>query len=357
MGKLKRLKKIVIVGLVTLIVVPVGWIGPTIYKANVSANAVRGVHAKIKSLKSQRPHNVTPENWNITVNCTGNAFINLAPWDGESRHELVKLARAFDQKLAAGDNLRALQWIWNELETRNGAGPNYARHWKPVRAMNPDPINDAALGQLWGLGNCKSLDLNNTDVSDAGLGGLTGATNLEFLELSGTKVTDRGLSQLTQIPKLRGITLTGCAITGIGLADLKGVARLEELELDDTQISDEHLEGLSQLFTIERLNLANTAITDNSLPYVAKLTRLTELNLSRTQVIGPGLEHLTKLPTLAKLNLEGIQINGDGLQPLYRCTNLTWLALPPDLSNIEELRALRQAIPKCKVYTGRKYFK
>ncbi|MGK0200320.1 MAG: hypothetical protein ACI91J_003610, partial [Yoonia sp.] len=204
MGKLKRLKKIVIVGLVTLLVVPVGWFGPAIYKAKVSANTVRGVHAKIKALKSQRPHNVTPENWDTAVGWTGTAWCNLAPWDGESRHELIKLARAFDQKLAAGDNLRALQWIWNELETRTKYGLEYACQLKPVRAMNPDPITDAGLGQLWGLGNCISLNLANTDVSDVGLDSLTVATNLEFLELSGTKVTDRGLSQLIQIPKLRG---------------------------------------------------------------------------------------------------------------------------------------------------------
>ncbi|MGK0197263.1 MAG: hypothetical protein ACI91J_000529, partial [Yoonia sp.] len=38
-------------------------------------------------------------------------------------------------------------------------------------------------------------------------------------------------------------------------------------------------------------------------------------------------------------------------------TNLAMLLLPTEVSNVKELRALRQVIPECNIYVGRKYFK
>jgi hypothetical protein len=63
------------------------------------------------------------------------------------------------------------------------------------------------------------------------------------------------------------------------------------------------------------------------------------------------------LSQLRGINLEGTPIKGEGLRHLRGLTNLTSLLLPTEVSNVKELRALRQAIPECNIYVGRKYFK
>jgi hypothetical protein len=121
--------------IVCLLAGPVGWIGWQFWKMKAWSNAHRGVLAKIDSLASRRPANITPEHWEEAVGWGRTAFCNLWPWDPDTRGDLRDFSARLDEKMAAGDSLATLQWVWDDLEHRTEAGPRYAAQFRPVRAM------------------------------------------------------------------------------------------------------------------------------------------------------------------------------------------------------------------------------
>ena len=261
----------------------------------VWSNARDRVVRRIDSLKPLRPANVTPEHWDQAIGWATTAMHNMWPWDADTREELVVFAASFEKRAATGDSLAALRWLWEELERQRDTGPRYAAHWKPVRAMNPDPITDANLGQLWGLSACMSLDLSGTEVGDAGLNSLVEARNLAQLDLSDLGLTDRGVAALAQLPHLRALELKGCRITGAGLA---GLSNIRYLNLAHTTVADEGLSHLAQLSHLEELDLSGTQITDRGLDHLSNLSALSKLNLSGTLVTDAGLRSLQQLRKL-----------------------------------------------------------
>lgn len=105
-------------------------------------------------------------------------------------------------KIAAGDGLVTVRWIWDELRHRSARAESYASHYVPLRAMTPEPINDETLQNLWGARVCHNFDLRGSAVSDRGLEHLKGLSQLKCLLLDDTKVTDAGVKKLQQaLPK------------------------------------------------------------------------------------------------------------------------------------------------------------
>jgi len=366
------------------------------------SNARDRVVRKIDTLKPLRPANITPEHWDEATGWATTAMHNLWPWDVDTREELADFAASFEQRVATGDGLAALRWLWEELERRNNSGPRYAAQWKPVRAMNPDPITDDNLRQLWGLRDCMSLDLSGTEVSDAGLSSLVDeARNLVHLDLSNVRVTDRGVADLAGLPRLRALDLKSCQITGEGLS---GLSQITDLDLANSTIADESLSNLAQLVRLEKLDITGTQITDSGLIHLSNLSALSQLNLSSTSVTDAGLQalqpldqlesldlshtqiseagmanlqalaqldalrvnhtqvndaalqHLSKLPNLRYLNLEGTQVTGNGLRHLMGSSKLRYLLLPEGMPHREELHRLHQTIPECWMYLGGRYW-
>jgi len=297
---------------------PVGWFGGRIYTMARWAHYFHGVRANIHSLASERPANITQEHWDEAVSWAGIAFANMWPWDADNWPDLKNFSAALTERMATGDNLATLQWVWDQLEQKREENPSYAATFKPVRAMNPDPITDANLDHLWGLSACMNLDLSDTEVGDTGLSCLASAPNLAGLDLSNTRVTDRGLARLSALPQLKVLSLKGCRITGAGLADLKGAAKLIYLTLDGTQIGDRQLVGIGLILQLEYLDLGNTVITDDGLPCLAQLVHLKELNLLGTQITDAGLVHLQKMKQLESLNLSGAHVTDAGMKKLQQ---------------------------------------
>jgi hypothetical protein len=384
-----------------LLVAAAGWLGHTVYQAARWGRLFGYVEERINSLKSQRPANVTPEHWEEAVGWGRTAFANLWSWDVNNWPDLEVFAAALDEKIAQGDGLATLRWLWDELERRAERGPMYAAAFKPVRAMTPDPITDDNVGDLWGLSACATLDLSGTEVSDTGLSRLAKAKNLSTLLLNDTRVTERGLAQLSALQHLEGLQLRRCKKLGAANpTGLSGLAKLRGLDLTDTPIGDRQLAGLKLPSQITHLNLSNTAITDQGLSHLVPLVHLIDLDLSGTQVAGPGLKYLGKLPSLSGLNLsrtpladrdlqslkdlveleslcldktkvtddglkhlaglshlkhlrlEGTGVKGQGLKCLTGLRGLESVCLPADVTCREELQRFHDAVPGCTVYIG-----
>ncbi len=213
----------------------VGWIS---YPTFAHSSLHRRIGERIRSLHNQRPGNITPERWEEAVDWAYTAFSNLPLGSPDNRSPLKDFDSDLKEKMAAGDSLETLRWIWDELERSTPRGPSYAASYRPVRAMTPEPITNETLKNLWGAKTAIHLDLSDTEVGDAGLIHLSSAQNLVVLDLTNTQVTDAGLVHLKALTKLEHLYLDNTQVTDAGLAHLQGLNNLESLLLNGTQVTD-----------------------------------------------------------------------------------------------------------------------
>ena len=108
-------------------------------------------------------------------------------------------------------------------------------------------IDDAAIKELSGLRQLRSLTLEQTGVTDAGLSVLKSMHDLQDLTLSYSLVTDRGIEQLKSLPKLATLKLTGTKITDALVPELAKFPALQTLYLRFTRVTDEGVAKLREL--------------------------------------------------------------------------------------------------------------
>lgn len=220
----------------------VGW---SVYPHSAYTSRCRRIGERIRSLHNHRPDNITPERWEESVDWAYTAFVNL-PFGTRDRSLLRDFDSGLQEKMAAGDSLKTLRWIWDELERSTPSGPSYAASHRPVRAMAPEPITDETLKNLWGAKTARRLDLTDTEVGDAGLIHLSSTQNLIVLNLTNTQVTDAGLVHLKALTKLEELWLDNTQVTDAGLVHLRRLKNLDGLLLNDTKVTDEGVEKLRQ---------------------------------------------------------------------------------------------------------------
>ena len=138
-------------------------------------------------------------------------------------------------------------------------------------------------------------------------------------------VTDKGLAHLADNRSLVSLRL-GPGITDEGLAHLAGLVQLEELRLDSAE-----------------------AVTDEGMRHLASLTNLKVLSLQYTQVGDAGVERLAGLGQLRELVLFHTRVTDAAVSTLVRLTRLTQLSLGQTAVTKKGIRALRAALPQCKV--------
>lgn len=132
-----------IVSVLSFMALPlIAWMGWHVYTHLAFWTLHGQTRDRIGSLRQERPTNISPERWEEASGRAGTAFCNLWPWDSDSHGDLEKFSAGLEEKMAAGNSLATLRWIWDELEHNTKAGPRYAAAYKPVRAMAPDPITD-----------------------------------------------------------------------------------------------------------------------------------------------------------------------------------------------------------------------
>ena len=191
-----------------------------------------------------------------------------------------------------------------------------------------------SLANLTGL---QRLDLYGTPISD--LSSLASLTALRSLELGQTSVSD--LTPISNLTKLWSLGLWGETISD--LTPLSNLTRLTHLYLYGAPVSG--ISSLANLAALESLILVRTSISD--LTPISNLNRLQSLSLWRTTVT--DLTPLASLTGLRRLDLEGAPISD--LSPLSNLINLQSL----DLTGVEipenEVRKLRDALPRCHILT------
>ena len=256
-----RIALVVVCCLALVVVVCLGMMGTRLYW-NYACGAISSrILDRIDSLQAQRPERISPENWQEAVGWARTVFCNLPIGAYDDPAPYRRFERALEEKMAAGDSLATVRWIWDELVRNSPKGPEYAAAWLPVRAMAEEPITDESLSTFWGRDRVFELNLSDTQVGDDGLRHLKGCAMLEALVLDNTQVTGPGLGHLTGLPKLDHLSLKACPITDEGIATITGLAALERLDLSQTPITDASLGHLKSLSKLAKLELNGTSVT------------------------------------------------------------------------------------------------
>src|SRR5947208_8341877 len=188
-------------------------------------------------------------------------------------------------------------------------------------------IGDEGVKRLAPLTQLKHLRLNNTTIKDPAC--FQALVNLESLDLGDSYVLDDSLSPLANMKDLRRLNLLGTLVTDEGLKHLRELTRLEDLDLYGVRVTDSGVSHLRKLTALRRLNLLGAQITDASAEILSQFRELRDLNLYRSRITDAGLAKLHSLRNLELLDLRYSGVTNAGV------------------------RALRAALPKCKVtYVG-----
>ncbi len=247
-------------------------------------------------------------------------------------------------------------------------------------------VSDAGLAQIAGLPGVRGLVLEFcAGITDAGLQQVARLTELRLLGLAGTPVSEKGLAALSPLKHLAALDLEVCENVGDAagepLGQLSGLRALvlKKTGFEPQRLTDAGLAPLSRLTALELLDLYGNKITDTGLAALAPLTALRTLDLSLTPTSDAGLVHLRGLTRLEQVDLlysegfAGPRITDAGLETLLvwkdlRSLNLTGAKLT-DAAGVrlsalgklttlrlvrtgltdDGLRALRQALPRCRI--------
>ena len=214
-----------------------------------------------------------------------------------------------------------------------------------LRAMHPWPDPDA-LGRLGPL-DLQGLVLGGLAASETTLASLVHLRGLEQLDLWAAPVGDEVMPFVARIPRLKVLSLWGTRVTDAGLHALNPLGDLRSLTVP-RQIGDAAMPFLAEFDGLRELNLSGSRVTDAGLALLGGARSLRQLSLWDTRVTDAGLPHLRELPFLAELDLGATAITDQGLAELAALP-LRRLSLRDSLVSLEGLRALREALPRCRV--------
>lgn len=247
-------------------------------------------------------------------------------------------------------------------------------------------VSDAGLAQIAGLPGVRGLVLEFcTGITDAGLQQVARLTELRLLGLAGTPVSEKGLAAVSSLKHLAALDLEVCEnvgdaageplgqlsglralvlkktgfeplrLTDAGLAPLSRLTALELLDLYGNKITDTGLAALAPLIALRTLDLSLTPTSDAGLVHLRGLTRLEQVDLLYSEgFAGPritdaGLETFLAWKDLRSLNLTGAKLTDADGGRLSALGKLTTLRLVRTGLTDDGLRALRQALPRCRI--------
>ena|GEM_PF-1231320 len=264
------------------------------------------------------------------------------------------------------------------------------------------PLTDDDLEKLKGLDALTELNVHGPTLSDAGIAKLLEqpfAPKLTTLMLSAPALTDAGLAAVGKCPALTVLVLQNapritdagfacleklpalrrfeCAtvplVTGTGLKHLRSetvailrftsagltdavaphlakCSQVLELDLSGT-FTDETARAVANLATVQKLTLFAPPLTDAGLEAVCKLPALTDLSVKAAGTTDAGFAHVGGAPKLASFYFSG-KLSDAGLEKLHALKTLTAAQLTyAEGITPAGVRALRAAVPACKVLT------
>jgi hypothetical protein len=234
---------------------------------------------------------------------------------------------------------------WREFREARGHVRVPAGNQLKLEAWQPWP-DPAALERLGPL-DLQALILGGRAASEAALASLGHLSGLELLDLWTGRVGDEAMPFVVRLPRLRVLDLWGTRVTDAGLQCLRPFGGLRHLTVP-RRTGDAAMQCLGELVGLRELDLSGSAVTDAGLGFLTGAHSLTALTLWDTRVTDAGLRHLRELPSLVELDLGATAITDQGLAELADLP-LRWLSLRDALVTPEGLRALREALPGCRV--------
>ena len=227
--------------------------------------------------------------------------------------------------------------------------------------LSGTPVSDVS--QLAKLKELTSLDLRETRVVN--VEPLAALKKLRVLILWDTMVAD--ITPVGNLSELRVLDLMGTMVSSI--EGLRACRKLRLLDLRWTSVGN--MEWCEALESLESLYLKGTEVRD--LAWLRGCTHLKDLDVGRTEVgnIRPlehcgnlrslylsgtkvkdvDLEMISGLKELRELNLEDTNISRVGA--LAECTALRWVNVSGTGVSRRDIRALREALPDCNVFSRR----
>lgn len=162
-------------------------------------------------------------------------------------------------------------------------------------------------------------------------------------------------SMLEAVPKLiglRDISIAGAtAATDDDLATLATCYGLRHINLMTNGITDAGIERLSQLPALEEIAVQGEGITDRAAFLASRMPSLHSFMTRQTKVSDVGVEYLTNEKELRRLWLGGSAVTGHSVESLAEMGTLEELVLMQTSIRLDELRTLREALPRCDVDT------
>lgn len=137
--------------------------------------------------------------------------------------------------------------------------------------------------------------------------------------------SDTALAHLSELPEVRGLNLGYSPVTDAGLATAGDLSRLRWIYLYGTRVTDAGLAHLRGAHQLQSLVLASPNFTDAAIDHVVGHESLKLLNLNGTRVTDAGIARLHQLAGLQEVMLGETKVTPEGV------------------------RALRRALPRCKV--------
>jgi hypothetical protein len=271
------------------------------------------------------------------------------PWrelDFPAEHSLGELAlRGPGRRRASRTARHGWDAGWREFREARGRVRVPAGNQLKLEAWQPWP-DPSALERLGPL-DLQALVLGGRAASEAVLETLGHLSGLELLDLWTGRVGDDAMPCVARLSRLRVLDLWGTGVTDAGLQALSPLGGLRHLTVP-RRTGDAAMECIGELAGLRELDLSGSSVTDAGLGLLRGADSLMALTLWDTSVTDAGLRHLQELPSLVELDLGATAITDQGLAELA-VLPLRWLSLRDALVSLEGLRALREALPGCRV--------
>lgn len=170
-----------------------------------------------------------------------------------------------------------------------------------------------------------------------------------FLVTDATRISADGMSQLRSLNNLLLVSAQWTSTKDKGLAQIEGIVSLRLLRLNWSLVTDDGLRHIERLPKLAMLYLTGTAVTDDVVPHIQGLSSMKALQLSHTGITDAGLAKLEGFAELTHLGLDGTVVTDESISVITSFKTLKYLNISDSDLTAEGIRAVREALPDCRV--------